>query len=114
MLENTVFPGEGIRVTLQYKEEKRRGENLLVTWSRSTSASSIFRYLTTTTTTTTTTTMTTNAAGGASSSSSTRKNLGGGGGGSSSKGSNSLKARKKLNAAVGILERNNPQERFGY
>ncbi|XP_039446404.1 phospholipid-transporting ATPase VD isoform X2 [Culex pipiens pallens] len=43
VLENTVFPGEGIRVTLQYKEEKRRGENLLVTWSRSTSASSIFR-----------------------------------------------------------------------
>lgn len=24
VLENTVFPGEGIRVTLQYKEEKRR------------------------------------------------------------------------------------------
>ncbi|XP_062707400.1 phospholipid-transporting ATPase VD isoform X2 [Aedes albopictus] len=43
VVENTVWPGEGVRVTLQYKEEKRRGENLLVTWSRSTSASSIFR-----------------------------------------------------------------------
>ncbi|XP_052894439.1 phospholipid-transporting ATPase VD isoform X1 [Anopheles moucheti] len=40
---NTIWPCEGVRVTLQYKEEKRRGENLLVTWSRSTSASSIFR-----------------------------------------------------------------------
>lgn len=103
VVENTVWPGEGVRVTLQYKEEKRRGENLLVTWSRSTSASSIFRYLTTTTTTTTTTTMTTTKT---TSSSSGKNNPG-------SKGS-TLKARKKLNAAVGILERNNPQERFGY
>ncbi|XP_058839396.1 phospholipid-transporting ATPase VD-like [Topomyia yanbarensis] len=100
VLENTVWPGEGIRVTIQHKEEKRRGENLLVSWSRSTSASSIFRYLTTTTNTTFTTTMTTTT------SSFSGKNHG-------SKGS-TLKARKKLNAAVGILERNNPQERFGY
>ncbi|XP_040164257.1 phospholipid-transporting ATPase VD isoform X1 [Anopheles arabiensis] len=43
VIKNTIWPCEGVRVTLQYKEEKRRGENLLVTWSRSTSASSIFR-----------------------------------------------------------------------
>ncbi|XP_050100213.1 phospholipid-transporting ATPase VA isoform X1 [Anopheles aquasalis] len=43
VIKNSVWPCEGVRVTLQYKEEKRRGENLLVTWSRSTSASSIFR-----------------------------------------------------------------------
>ena len=37
-------PDEGVRVKLKEREEKRRGENLLVTWSRSTSVSSIFRY----------------------------------------------------------------------
>uniref|UniRef100_A0A182QXU6 Phospholipid-transporting ATPase n=1 Tax=Anopheles farauti TaxID=69004 RepID=A0A182QXU6_9DIPT len=86
VIKNTVWPCEGVRVTLQYKEEKRRGENLLVTWSRSTSASSIFRYLT----------HTTSSNHSKSSTLITRK-------------------RSATSAAVGgILERNAPRQRFGY
>uniref|UniRef100_A0A182PEF6 Phospholipid-transporting ATPase n=1 Tax=Anopheles epiroticus TaxID=199890 RepID=A0A182PEF6_9DIPT len=86
VIKNTIWPCEGVRVTLQYKEEKRRGENLLVTWSRSTSASSIFRYLT----------HTTSSNHSKSSTLITRK-------------------RSATTTAVGgILERNAPRQRFGY
>uniref|UniRef100_A0A182JZG0 Phospholipid-transporting ATPase n=1 Tax=Anopheles christyi TaxID=43041 RepID=A0A182JZG0_9DIPT len=86
VIKNTIWPCEGVRVTLQYKEEKRRGENLLVTWSRSTSASSIFRYLT----------HTTSSNHSKSSTLITRK-------------------RSATTTAVGgILERNVPRQRFGY
>ncbi|KFB52591.1 AGAP010026-PA-like protein [Anopheles sinensis] len=86
VVKNTLWPCEGVRVTLQYKEEKRRGENLLVTWSRSTSASSIFRYLTHTTSS------------------------------NHSKSSTLITRKRSANAAAvgGILERNAPRQRFGY
>uniref|UniRef100_A0A182Y662 Phospholipid-transporting ATPase n=1 Tax=Anopheles stephensi TaxID=30069 RepID=A0A182Y662_ANOST len=87
VIKNTIWPCEGVRVTLQYKEEKRRGENLLVTWSRSTSASSIFRYLT----------HTTSSNHSKSSTLITRK-----------------RSATTTAAVGGILERNAPRQRFGY
>uniref|UniRef100_A0A1Q3G1B2 Phospholipid-transporting ATPase n=2 Tax=Culex tarsalis TaxID=7177 RepID=A0A1Q3G1B2_CULTA len=80
VLENTVFPGEGIRVTLQYKEEKRRGEKPPMTWTPHKTASTKAKYptKTTTTTTRTTTTKKTKKQDGAtySSTSSKSKNIG--------------------------------------
>uniref|UniRef100_A0A1A9WFZ2 Phospholipid-transporting ATPase n=1 Tax=Glossina brevipalpis TaxID=37001 RepID=A0A1A9WFZ2_9MUSC len=42
-LRTTFCPQESTKVLLHSKRERRRGEGLLVTWSRSTSASSIYR-----------------------------------------------------------------------
>ncbi|TMW42349.1 hypothetical protein DOY81_012571 [Sarcophaga bullata] len=43
VLKTTVFPDDSTKVLLNSKRERSRGEGLLVTWSRSTSASSIYR-----------------------------------------------------------------------
>lgn len=43
-LKTSLYPDVGTNVLIQNKIAQRRGEELLVTWSRSTSASSIYRY----------------------------------------------------------------------
>ncbi|XP_046811549.1 phospholipid-transporting ATPase VD [Lucilia cuprina] len=43
VLKTTIFPDDSTKVLLNSKRERSRGEGLLVTWSRSTSASSIYR-----------------------------------------------------------------------
>lgn len=43
VLETTLWPDDATNVLLQVRRAERRGEDMLVTWSRSTSASSIYR-----------------------------------------------------------------------
>lgn len=46
VLETTVWPDDCIKAQVEQKRAQRRGEDLLVAaWSRSTSASSIYRYV---------------------------------------------------------------------
>lgn len=44
VLETTLWPNDATRAVLEQRQADRRGEDLLVAWSRSTSASSIYRY----------------------------------------------------------------------
>lgn len=45
VLQASLWPDDATRAVLEQRRAQRRGEELLVAWSRSTSASSIYRYI---------------------------------------------------------------------
>lgn len=44
VMQASLWPDDATRAVLEQRRAQRRGEELLVAWSRSTSASSIYRY----------------------------------------------------------------------
>lgn len=44
VISTTIWPDDATRAFMEQRQAQRRGEELLVAWSRSTSASSIYRY----------------------------------------------------------------------
>lgn len=43
-LETRLFPNDVTRALIDWRRARRRGEDMLVSWSQTTSASSVFRY----------------------------------------------------------------------